>query len=337
MADAPEQPLRIGFLLLPRYTLISLSCAISVLRMANRLTGQQLYSWSLHTEDGGPVQSSDGLSLGIDGPIREAGDLRLLFVCAGIEVEAACGEGLFSLLRGFAKRKVGLGALCTGSYALAAAGLLNGHRCAIHWENIASLRELFPQVRVQPSLFVIDRNRYTCSGGISTLDLMLNLVQTRQGQRLARDISEQFICERIRTHEDSQRIPLQHYLGATQPRIIEAVALMEANIEEPLSMDDLAAYVGVSRRQLERLFHKHLGRAPSRHYLELRLKRARLLLLRTDLPIIDIATSCGFSSAPHFSKCYHELFGRSPRQQRRESGLLTPPFASPAPAVGAHL
>ena len=326
--DPSAQPLHIGFLLMPRYTLISLSCAISVLRMANRLTAQELYRWSLHTEDGGAVASSDGLSLHIDGPLRDAAEIKLLFVCAGIDVESACGEELSGLLRGFAKRNVALGALCTGSYALAAAGLLDGRRCAIHWENIASLRETFPKVRVQPGLFVIDRNRYTCSGGVSALDLMLNLVESRHGRKLARDISEQFICERIRTHQDSQRVPLQHYLGSSQPRIVEAVALMEANIEEPLSVDDLAVYVGVSRRQLERLFHKHLGCAPSRYYLDLRLNRARLLLLRTDLPVVEVAASCGFSSAPHFSKCYSELFGRSPRQERRESGLSTPPFAA---------
>ena len=330
MADASAPPLHIGFLLLPRYTLISLSCAISVLRMANWLTERELYHWSLHSEDGGPVASSDGLSLSIDSRVREAADVKLLFVCGGIEVESACGEELFGLLRGFAKRNIALGAICTGTYALAAAGLLDGRRCAIHWENLASLRETFPRVQVQPSLFVIDRNRYTCSGGVSALDLMLNLVESHHGRKLARDISEQFICERIRTHEDSQRIPLQHYLGASQPRIIDAVALMESNVEEPLGMDDLAAYVGVSRRQLERLFHGRLGCAPSRYYLDLRLKRARLLLLRTDLPVIDVAASCGFSSAPHFSKCYHELFGRSPRQERREAGLAKPPFAPSA-------
>ncbi|MDD9963119.1 MAG: GlxA family transcriptional regulator [Gammaproteobacteria bacterium] len=319
--DAPNQPLHAGFLLLPRYTLMSLSCAVSVLRMANRLSGQPLYSWSLHSVDGEPVESSDGLRLAIDGKLDETVRAKMLFACGGIEVEKACDSEVLHVLRAVAKRGIPLGALCTGSYALAAAGLLNGRRCAIHWENIASLRETFPQVLVQPSLFVIDRNRYTCSGGISSLDLMLNLVEAHHGRRLARDISEQFICERIRDQQDSQRIPLHHYLGASQPRVVEAVALMESNVEEPLSMEDLAAYVGVSRRQLERLFHKHLDCTPSRHYLELRLQRARLLLLQTDMPVIDIATSCGFSSAPHFSKCYQELFGRSPREERRQSGL----------------
>lgn len=319
--ERSEQPFHIGFLLLPRYTLITLSCAISVLRMANRLSGQSLYSWSLYTEGDDAVQSSDGLVLGASKQLASTEDLKLLFVCAGIDVESAGNPATFSLLRGFAKRNLSLGSLCTGSYALAAAGLLDGYRCAIHWENIASFRELFPRVRVQPSLFVIDRNRYTCSGGISALDLMLNLVEARQGRKLALDISEQFICERVRSQQDSQRIPLRHYLGASQPRIIQAVELMEANVEEPLSVDDLSAYVGVSRRQLERLFHKHLNCAPSRYYLDLRLQRARILLLRTGMPVIDVAASCGFSSAPHFSKCYHEAFGHPPKEERRHANL----------------
>ena len=319
--DTSDRPFHIGFLLLPRYTLITLSCAISVLRMANRLTGEDLYRWSLYTEGDDPVRSSDGLELGVAGPLENAQDLKLLFACAGIDAESACSAATFNLLRGFAKRNVPLGSLCTGSHALAAAGLLDGYRCAIHWENIASFRETFPRVRVQSSLFVIDRNRYTCSGGISALDLMLNLVEAHQCRKLALDISEQLICERVRNQEDSQRIPLRHYLGAGQPHIIQAAELMESNVEEPLSMDDLASYVGVSRRQLERLFHKQLGCAPSRYYLDLRLQRARILLLRTDMPVIDVATSCGFSSAPHFSKCYHESFGRPPKDERRHASI----------------
>jgi transcriptional regulator GlxA family with amidase domain len=130
------------------------------------------------------------------------------------------------------------------------------------------------------------------------------------------EISEQFTCERVRTEEDAQRMPLQYLVGANQPKLVDAVALMEANIEEPLPLDDVAAYVGISRRQLERLFDRYLHCAPSRYYLELRLYRARLLLLQTNIPIIEVAVSCGFSTAPHFSKCYHDFYGKPPRDAR---------------------
>jgi transcriptional regulator GlxA family with amidase domain len=200
---------------------------------------------------------------------------------------------------------------------LAAAGLLGGYRSTIHWENIASMREQFPKLNISSSLFVIDRDRYTCSGGISSIDLMLNLVASIHGHQLVQQISEQFTCDRVRTEKDPQRAPLQYLIGASQPRLVDAVTLMEANIEEPLSLDEVADYVGISRRQLERLFNRYLHCAPSRYYLELRLSRARLLLLQTSIPVIDVAISCGFSTAPHFSKCYSDLYGKPPSNERR--------------------
>jgi transcriptional regulator GlxA family with amidase domain len=196
-----------------------------------------------------------------------------------------------------AKKNIPLGAMCTGSYVLAAAGLLDGYRSTIHWENIASMREQFPKLNISSSLFVIDRDRYTCSGGISSIDLMLNLVASIHGHQLVQQISEQFTCDRVRTEKDPQRAPLQYLIGASQPRLVDAVTLMEANIEEPLSLD--------------------LHCAPSRYYLELRLSRARLLLLQTSIPVIDVAISCGFSTAPHFSKCYSDLYGKPPSNERR--------------------
>ena len=164
-----------------------------------------------------------------------------------------------------------LGAICTGAYALARAGLLGGYRCTIHWENLASLREEFPDVTVTSELFEIDRDRYTCSGGIAPLDMMLNLIRSEHGSPLAVAISEEFICERIRGRNDRQRIPLKHHLGTSQPKLVEAISLMEMNIEEPMNLDELSRHVELSRRQLERLFQKHVRCVPTRYYLELRL------------------------------------------------------------------
>jgi|TARA_B110001452_G_C15125516_1_gene392253 transcriptional regulator GlxA family with amidase domain len=200
---------------------------------------------------------------------------------------------------------------------LATAGLLDGYECTIHWENLASMREEFPRLKITSSLFVIDRDRYTCAGGISSIDLMLNLVASIHGHQLVQQISEQFTCDRVRTEKDAQRAPLQYLIGASQPRLVDAVLLMESNIEEPLTLDEVASYVGISRRQLERLFNRYLSRAPSRYYLELRLSRARLLLLQTSIPVIDVAITCGFSTAPHFSKCYSDLYGKPPSSERR--------------------
>ena len=210
-----------------------------------------------------------------------------------------------------------LGAICTGAYLLARADVLGGYRCTIHWENLASLREEYPDINVTSELFEIDRDRYTCSGGVAPLDMMLNLIEAEHGSTLAVAISEEFICERIRGKNDRQRIPLTHRLGTSQPKLVDAISLMEANLEEPMSLDELSRHVGLSRRQLERLFQKHVHCVPTRYYLELRLARARQLLLQTSRPIVDIAFACGFVSAPHFSKCYRDRYGVPPRAERR--------------------
>ncbi len=318
-ADVPEANItvHIGFLMMPEYTLSTFSNAVSVLRMANRLSGRELYKYSVFSLDGESVTSSAGLTLELEGSLASAGEMHVLIVCGGYNVKNYCGKEVIDALRAMAKKNIPLGAMCTGSYVLAAAGLLDGYRSTIHWENIASMREQFPKLNISSSLFVIDRDRYTCSGGISSIDLMLNLVASIHGHQLVQQISEQFTCDRVRTEKDPQRAPLQYLIGASQPRLVDAVTLMEANIEEPLSLDEVANYVGISRRQLERLFNRYLHCAPSRYYLELRLSRARLLLLQTSIPVIDVAISCGFSTAPHFSKCYSELYGKPPSNERR--------------------
>ena len=313
----PNVALHIGFLMMPEYTLSTFSNAVSVLRMANRLSGRQLYRYSVFSIDGEPVVSSAGLELKMDGSFHTTVDMNVLIVCGGYNVKNYCDKPVIDALRSMDKKGIPLGAMCTGSYVLAAAGLLDGYRSTIHWENIASMREQFPKLNISSSLFVIDRDRYTCSGGISSIDLMLNLVASIHGHQLVQQISEQFTCDRVRTEKDPQRAPLQYLIGASQPRLVDAVVLMEANIEEPLSLDEIAEYVGISRRQLERLFNRYLHCAPSRYYLELRLSRARLLLLQTSIPVIDVAISCGFSTAPHFSKCYSDLYGKPPSNERR--------------------
>ena len=312
-----ETALHVSFLMLPEYTLSAFSNAIGILRMANRLTDRALYTWSVHSLDGQSVISSAGLELTIDGSLADATDANILMVCGGYSVKKYCNKLLTDGLRKIAKRKIPIGGIDTGTYALAVAGLLDGYRCTIHWENLSSLREEFPRLEITSSLFVIDRDRYTCSGGISSIDLMLNLIASIHGHQLVQEISEQFTCDRVRTEKDAQRAPLQYLIGASQPRLVDAVTLMESNIEEPLTLDEVADYVGISRRQLERLFNRYLHCAPSRYYLELRLSRARLLLLQTSIAVIDVAISCGFSTAPHFSKCYSDLYGKPPSAERR--------------------
>ena len=316
-AASKKTTARFGFLTLANYSLIALANAMEPLRMANRVGQGLLYEWTVVTLDGRPEPASIGLAIAPTRALNESGPFDVLFVCGGVEVRDAVSPKLQSALRDAARRGIGLGGLCTGTYALASSGVIDGYRCAIHWENMSAIREEFPRTVFTPELFVIDRDRFTCSGGIAPIDLMLNLIREQHGKELATAICEQFILDRLRDSKDQQHIPLQAQVGAHNQILIKAATLMEANVEEPLPLEELASYVGVSRRQLERLFKRYLGRVPTRYYLELRLRRARELLLQTDLSVMDITVACGFQSPPHFSKCYRGLFGYPPSMERR--------------------
>jgi len=308
--------IRYGFLLVPNYSMIAVSAAIEPLRMANRLSAKQLYEWTIITLDGNPVAASNDLMVMPDHAIDRIPELDILFLCAGMDVADAFSRTLQNALCRLDRKHTPIGSLCTGTYLLARAGLMDGYRCTIHWEHMASMHEEFPLAQLSDELYEIDRDRYTCAGGNAPLDMMLKLISETNGSELSARISEQFMCDRIRGRHDRQRIPLRLQLGTSQPKLTEVVSLMEANIEEPMSPDELSHYVGISRRQLERLFQKYLHCVPTRYYMELRLNRARELLLQTNKSIVDISLACGFVSAPHFSKCYRDLFGIPPRDER---------------------
>ncbi len=310
---------RFAFLTLPNYSLIALSTAVEALRMANRVTQEDVYHWTIASLDGSPQTASSGLSMSPTQAIEAIGPVDIVFVCGGVEVEHAVTKELLAVLRRLAQRHVALGALCTGGYALAKAGLLDKYKAVIHWENMSALKEQFPRVIFSDQLFAIDRDRYTCSGGVAPLDLMLNIIKDQLGSDIAPMISEQFILDRIRNDQDRQHVPLQARVGLFHENLIEAAALMESNIEEPLALDEIAALVGVSRRQIERLFKRYVGEVPTKYYLDMRLRRARTLLLQTAMSIMDIAVACGFQSPPHFSKCYRNLFGHTPSAERQLS------------------
>jgi len=308
---------RYGFLTLPHYSLIAVSNAIEPLRMANRLVGQDVYEWSVVSLDGRATEASSGITLAPTRPLEQLGPVDILFVCGGINVREAVSPALLTALRRIADRGVPLGALCTGGYALARAGLLDHYRATIHWENLTALREEFPRVRISDQVFTIDRNRFTCSGGTAPLDLMLNLIEARLGARLSQRVSEQFIVERVRKDGDRQYVPLRARLGVSHRGLLRVAQLMEENIEKPLSLEQIARATGLSRRQIERLFRRDLNTVPKRYYLEMRLRRARELLLQTAMPIMDITAACGFQSPPHFSKCYRSQYGHPPSAERK--------------------
>ncbi len=323
-----EVPQRIGFVLIPSFSMIAFTSAVEPLRLANRASGRELYAWTLCSPDGAPVTASNGMTLHPVGGLDGAADGSAIVVCSGVDVHRFDNRHLLSWLRRADRRGVDIGAVCTGSHILARAGLLDGYRCTIHWENLAAFAEDFPDIEVTTELFEIDRNRFTCSGGTGAIDMMLNVIAMQYGHELAAAVADQFMHERIRDQHDHQRMSLPARLGVRHPKLLAVIDQMEQNLEEPLGRGQLARNAGLSTRQLERLFRKYLNRSPARYYLELRLNKARLLLLQTNMSVIDVALACGFVSASHFSKCYRDFFGRTPRKER---GL--PPAAETARAA----
>ncbi|MGF1717365.1 GlxA family transcriptional regulator [Photobacterium chitinilyticum] len=324
-----QQPMRIGFYLTHNFTMIAMASAVEVLRMANQLSGERLYQWFTLSENGEPVAASDALEVRVDDRIPSQLPLDSLIICGGVQVERSCTPQLTSWLCQLDRQQKILGGICTGSYALAKAGVMANQHCAIHWEHLAGLQELFPSVKITNKLFSLSDRRMTSTGGTAPMDMMLTLVAKQHGNKLSAAISEMFMCERIRNGKDVQKVPLRSLVGTSQPKLLEIVSLMEANLEEPIGMDELAGFVDLSRRQLERLFQKHLQCSPSRYYLQLRLSRAKQLLTQTNLSIIEVSVACGFVSTPHFSKCYRDCFGIPPRHERQ--GISSQPIATEHP------
>ena len=311
-----ERPQRYFFLLLDRFTMISFAAAIEPLRLANRLSGRTLYEWRLIGEGGAEATCSNGARVVLDGGLAETQRGDTVLVCGGVDVAGAATRGVLAWLRREARRGTRIGALCTGAWVLARAGLLDGRRATIHWENQDGFAEAFPDVTLIRGVFVEDGGRLTAAGGTAAIDLMLRQIARDHGQDLASRVADQMIHTAIRSESDQQRLSIPTRIGARHPRLAQVLARMEANIEDPLSPARLARDAGLSPRQLERLFARYLGRSPRRHYMELRLERARNLLTQTEMSVIEVALACGFASAAHFSKCYRARFGATPYGRR---------------------
>ncbi len=307
---------RFVFVLLEKFTLLSFAGAVDALRLANRQLGFDAYSWVTAAEDARPVTASAGLVFQPDMDLGELHHDDVVFICSGVDVQDHTSKKLISWLRRESRRGVAMGALCTGAYVLAEAGLLDGRRATIHWENHDGFAEAFEGVDLTRSVYVIDGNRMTTAGGTSSIDLMLALIAQDHGPEVANAVADQQIYTTIRTGRDSQRLSVPTRIGVRHPKLAAVIHAMEANLEDPVSPSRLAADVDLSTRQLERLFRRYLNRSPKRYYMELRLQKARNLLMQTDMSVINVALACGFTSPSHFSKCYRAQYETTPYRER---------------------
>jgi transcriptional regulator GlxA family with amidase domain len=312
-----ERPRRIGFLLIPGFALMSYASAVEPLRAANVLTGRNLYRWRHISIRGTEVAASNGVRIQADASIANAGRLDSIVVCAGGNPQVFNHPPTLAFLRAAARHGVRLGGVSAGPYLLAQAGLLDGYRCTVHWEHIPAFTETFPFLHLSRSLFEIDRDRFTCAGGIAALDMMHAMIRIDHGAMLAAAVSDWFLQTEVRRGEVAQRLSPTERFGVHHPRLVETLLRMEKRIERPLAPRELARLSGVSLRQLERLFARHLGTTIHRRYVRMRLAKAKILLRQTTIPIGEIALATGFSTPMHFSRSYRRHFGIAPGQERK--------------------
>ena len=311
-----KSPRRFVFVLIENFTLLSFSSALDALRIANRMSGIKLYDWTFIGENEEFVSCSAGTQFKLDNSLIELHRDDTILLCGGTSIQESTTRKLIGWLRREARRGLIVGGLCTAAYPMAKAGLLDEKKATIHWENQDSFAEEFLEVELTKTVFVCDGNRYTTAGGTSSIDLLLKIIADEHGEELANAVADQMIYSSIRTDQDTQRLSVPTRIGVRHPKLSKVIQMMEINIEEPISPSILAKDVGMSTRQLERLFRRYLDRSPKRYYMELRLQKARNLLMQTDMSVINVALACGFASPSHFSKCYRAHYDTTPYRER---------------------
>lgn len=316
-AAPPARPYRVGFLLIDGFALMSYASAFEPLRAANLLAGRTLFDIH-HIHETGPVAQSSGVAEVPSAAIADApGDLDMVLVVAGGDPMQYHSERVFGWLRRMDRRGAVLGGVSGGPAILAHAGLMGGRRMTVHWEHIPAMAERYPELLMEKTLFVIDRNRVTCAGGSAPLDLMHALISRQHGQAFARSVSDWFLHTEVRPSAGPQRAGLIERYNTTNPAILSAIEVMETHVSDPLDLGQLADFAGVSERQLNRLFREKLGKSPMGFYRALRLAKARNLMQNSTVSLTEIALATGFANSAHFSNAYRVEFGTPPSRARR--------------------
>lgn len=321
------------FVLLPEFSLMGFVSAIEPLRVANRFHNAS-YQWKILSLDGSAVVASNGMTIQADGPFspQEAHNTNAgIIVVAGFNPLQHSNKSLESLLRQAQQHGVMLGAIDTGAFILAQAGVIGKHKLTLHWEARTAFTEMFPKANVTDELYEISSERLFCAGGTSSLDMMLALIERDHGHQLAAQVSEQFVLERMRKPSEQQRLATTERYLVHNTKVIKAISIMDASIETPLALPELAEQLKISTRQLERLFDQHLQQSPAQFYMKKRLERAEQLLKQTSLNVLEISIASGFSSVSHFSRTFNKHFNKSPSTARKE--LQTMPSLKSTPSA----
>lgn len=312
-----EKPVQVRCLVVPRFNLLSLTALIEPLRIANFLSPSPLYQHHLHSLDGERVIASNGISIDCTLPPERCERDDLVFAFGSWGAEFYKNPKMLSWLRLQARLGVKICGVEIGSYLLARAGLLDGKRATTHWSFLSGFQEQFPQVEAVEQLYTIDDKRMTCAGGTGGIDLVLSLIAEQHGEQLMAEICDQMLHHAVRNSDDAQRAAIGHGIDSPLQSVIDAVELIDAHVNEPLKVPEIARQVGLSQRQLERQFHEAMGCSVVQFSLLTRLQRARVLLISTDLSVRDVSADCGFNSLSHFAYAFRKCFGKRPSDYRQ--------------------
>jgi transcriptional regulator GlxA family with amidase domain len=315
--DEIDRPHRLGLLLTSGHALMSYASVLEPFRVANAFARKTLYQWRHISIDGMPVPGSHGAATTTDASINDKHEYDTVFVFAGQDPFAFNDRATFAWLRALARSQVRIAGVSGGSVLLAKAGLLDDYRATVHWEHRTMFMDLFPKVVLEDGLFVVDRRRMSCAGGIAGLDFAIDLVERDYGGTLANTISDWFIRTDPRRADHPQRMGLRDRYGVLNDRVVRVLAEMEAHVEEPRSRKHLARTSGISLRQLERLFQQSMSQSIDRAYLAIRLEQAFQLLAGTGMPVAAVSVACGFCNSSHFAKAFRERFQLSPTRFRQ--------------------
>lgn len=313
-------PTRLLILVTPHFNLAATTGFVDPFRAANYLDGQSHFQWDIVSETGGPILASNGMALdthplaGMQGAKHD-----MVLVSSSWSPERHATPQLHAALWRWARAGATLGALDTGAFILARAGLLKGRRATVHYEHIDAFGEMFPDTEMTEDLYVYDGNRISCCGGSAAGDFALTLIRGMKGDALANAAARYLFHQNVRPPGSSQNAEPLEPLGNTAPQVVRrAIGLMEKNLETPLPIAEICRLTGISHRQLDRLFAAYVRRTPALYYRDIRLDRARGLVTQTEMPLAQVALASGFSSQVHFSRAYKDRFGLPPRRDRIE-------------------
>ncbi|MBB3143256.1 GlxA family transcriptional regulator [Halomonas organivorans] len=296
--------------LVPKFSMLTLFCMLEPLRVANRF-GRDLFAWRLRSAHGDDVVASNGVRIEVDGDLASVPDAAHLMVVSSYEAEATITAQERAVLRRVAAHGGWLGGLDTAPFILARAGVLEGHRVALHWESVPAFRREFPGLRISRERFEADATRQTGAGGITGIDMMLDRIERDYGPALADAVGRQLVHDRH--DEPSREAPEARYPGLPRS-VVRSLAVMEANLTQALPIPEICRLVGQSQRQLTRLFLAHFGETPKQCYLGMRLDRAQRLLAGSHCRVTEAALATGFAHLAHFSRAYRTRFGETPRE-----------------------